>query len=168
METDQELLIALISETRNALVPARYWLGKLEDAPGSVEVRAAVERTLAYTTEICQKREVARATPGAERAERAERAEPAKPRQEGLLAEIEGEITHEHLPRSLELLNNAINVLIDALEVHASHIGPLPLDQLAVAEIDAVWAARAACRRLGVPLGWLATFGWRGARLSGK
>ncbi len=87
---------------------------------------------------------------------------------QGLLAEIEGEISHEHLPRSIELLNSAINVLLDALEARASHIGQLPLDQLAVAEVDAVWAARAACRRLGVPLGWLGAFGLRGVRLSGK
>jgi len=52
-KTDKELLIALISEVRNALIPARHDLEKMESEDERI-LRAleGVQRALDYTSEI--------------------------------------------------------------------------------------------------------------------
>lgn len=52
--TDKDLLVSLISENRNALVPALHWIEKL-DTTEAAKVRNAIQRVLDYTTEIARK-----------------------------------------------------------------------------------------------------------------
>ena len=56
MDTDKELLVALISEMGNTLVPALHWLEKIKDAsPEAARAYDAIESAANYTQIIKRK-----------------------------------------------------------------------------------------------------------------
>ncbi|HKP08493.1 MAG TPA: hypothetical protein VJU58_14665 [Microbacterium sp.] len=53
--TDREIAIALISEVRNALVPARFHLNKVATSPEATDALTAIQRVLDYATECAER-----------------------------------------------------------------------------------------------------------------
>lgn len=48
----EQYLVEVISETRNALVPARHYLDKILDVPEAQRARAAIQRMLDFATRL--------------------------------------------------------------------------------------------------------------------